>query len=119
MFFGIASRYRLKTNVKELAMKLGILTNTNKHLNHLVGITKAATSKGHEVLIFAMDEGTELTVDTGFRDLCKLDNVTISICRHSAEERNINTDEISTEIVCGSQFNNAMMNNEADKIIVL
>lgn len=100
-------------------MKLGILTNSNKHLSHLVGITKAACNKGHEVLIFAMDEGTELTGSESFRDLCKLDNVTISICRHSAEERDVNTDEISSEIVCGSQFNNAMMNNEADKVIVL
>ena len=100
-------------------MKLGILANSNKHLNHVVGITKAACNKGHEVLIFAMDEGTELTTKNSFRDLCKLDNVTISICRHSAEERHVNTDDISSEIVCGSKFNNAMMNNEADKVIVL
>lgn len=100
-------------------MKLGILTNTNKHLDHIVGITKAASNKGHEVIIFAMDEGTELAGSIDFKGLCKLDNVTISLCRHSAEEHNVNTDNISKEIVCGSQFNNAIMNNEADKVIVL
>lgn len=100
-------------------MKLGILTNTNKHLNHLVGITKAACSKGHEVSIFAMDEGTELIGRDEFSDLCKLQNVSISVCRHSAEERGVDTSCVSNEIICGSQFNNAMMNNEADKVIVL
>ena len=100
-------------------MKLGILANTNKHLNHIVGITKAACDKGHEVSIFAMDEGTELVGKSDFKDLCKLDNVSISICRHSAEERGVDTSRISNEIICGSQFNNAMMNNESDKVIVL
>lgn len=100
-------------------MKLGILINTNRHLDHIVGITKAAINKGHEVIIFAMDKGTELAVSSRFKGLCRMENVTISLCRHSAEEHNVHTDNIPSEIVCGSQFNNAMMNNEADKIIVL
>jgi len=100
-------------------MKLGILINTNKHLAHLVGITKSASKKGHEVIIFAMDKGTEIVASPDFRALCKLENVTMSLCRHSAEEHHVNTDDIPKEIVCGSQFNNAMMNNEADKVIVL
>lgn len=100
-------------------MKLGILANTNRHLGHIVGITKAASKKGHEVSIFAMDEGTEIVTDKDFCGLCKNDNVVISICRHSAERRGVDTSNLSKEIVCGSQFNNAVMNNEADKVIVL
>ena len=100
-------------------MKLGILANTNRHLAHIVGITQAASKKGHEVSIFAMDEGTEILSDKEFRKLCKNDNVMISICRHSAENRGVDTSTLSKEIVCGSQFNNAVMNNEADKVIVL
>lgn len=100
-------------------MKLGILANTNKHLDQLVGIAEAAVGKGHEVTIFAMDEGTKLINEEKFKGLCQLDNVVISICRHSAEDRGVDTSCVSSEIVCGSQFNNAMMNNEADKVIVL
>lgn len=100
-------------------MKLGIIANTNRHLDHLLGITKAAISKGHEVMIFAMDDGTELASSNCFKGLCELDNVTISLCRHSAEEHKVRMEAIPSEIVCGSQFNNAMMNNEADKVIVL
>ena len=100
-------------------MKLGILVNTSRHLNHIVGITKAASDKGHDVSIFAMDEGTDIVNCQNFKNLCKYDNVLISICRHSAESRGVDTSELSSEIVCGSQFNNSVMNNEADKILVL
>ena len=41
-------------------MKLGILVNTDKHLAAVTGITRAAIDKGHEVTIFAMDDGTRL-----------------------------------------------------------
>ena len=100
-------------------MKLAIIANTNRHLGHIVGITKSACAKGHEVSIFAMDEGTDIVGSSDFRGLCKCDNVIISICRHSAERRGVDTSVLSKEIVCGSQFNNAVMNNEADKVIVL
>ena len=100
-------------------MKLGILANTNRHLTHIVGITIAASKKGHEVSIFAMDEGTDIVGSNDFKNLCKCDNVIISLCRHSAEARGVDTSGLSKEIVCGSQFNNAVMNNEADKVIVL
>jgi predicted peroxiredoxin len=100
-------------------MKLGILANTNRHMDHIVGITRAACARGHEVSIFAMDEGTEIVVGSEFRKLCKCDNVIISICRHSAESRGVDTSTLSKEIISGSQFNNAVMNNEADKIIIL
>ena len=39
-------------------MKLGILVNTDRHLKvEIAGLTHAALAKGHEVAIFAMDEG--------------------------------------------------------------
>ncbi|MCC6347244.1 MAG: DsrE family protein, partial [Nitrospirales bacterium] len=41
-------------------MKLGIFVNTDRHPDDLAGITRAALSKGHEVVIFFMDSGTRL-----------------------------------------------------------
>jgi hypothetical protein len=41
-------------------MKLGIFVNTDRHLEHVVGLVKAALSKGHEVTMFNMDDGTKL-----------------------------------------------------------
>jgi len=100
-------------------MKLGILVNTDKHLDAIVGITKSARSKGHEVTIFNMDVGTKLVADPSFSELCKIQGVTLSFCDHSAKREEVASDGISSEVVCGSQFDNANMNHDSDKMIVL
>ena len=100
-------------------MKLGILVNTDKHLDDIMGITKSALTKGHEVTIFNMDAGTKLLGDSSFHELCKTEGVTMSFCDHSAKREEISSEGIPGEIVCGSQFDNANMNHDSDKMIVL
>ena len=100
-------------------MKLGILVNTDKNLNHIIGITKSAISKGHTVSIFNMDDGTKLLVNPSFTSLCQTKGVTMSFCDHSAKHKNVSTEGIPADITCGSQFDNANMNHDADKVIVL
>ena len=100
-------------------MKLGIFVNTNRHLNHVVGIVKAALAKGHEVVMFNMDDGTKLLGTPEFAELCKTKGVTMSFCDHSAKGLNVATEGLAAEIVCGSQYNNAVMNHDADRLIVL
>ncbi|MDX1763059.1 MAG: DsrE family protein [bacterium] len=100
-------------------MKLGILVNTNKHVEHVVGITAAARSKGHEVIIFAMDEGTRLLHDPAYVALTELDGVTMSFCKHSADHLKLETNEVPETIASGSQYQNAVMNHESDKVIIL
>ncbi len=100
-------------------MKLGIFVNTNRHLNHVVGIVKAALAKGHEVVMFNMDDGTKLLGTPEFSELCRTKGVTMSFCDHSAKGMNVTTEGLPAEIVCGSQYNNAVMNHDADRLIVL
>ncbi len=100
-------------------MKLGILINTDKHLEHIVGFTKATLAKNHEVIIFIMDEGTRLAENELLVALAKLPAVSISLCEHSAKSYGVNTEDLSKDINCASQFNNAMMNHSADRVIVL
>jgi len=100
-------------------VKIGILVNTNENLPDIIGLTRAALSKGHEVNIFTMDEGTTLLKETSFTDLCKLKGVHISFCDVSAKRVNAKTDGLSEKIVRGSQLNNAIMNHNSDKVIVL
>lgn len=100
-------------------MKLGIFVNTNRHLAHVLGITKAAISKGHEVIVFNMDDGTKLLGDPAFKELCRTSSVSMSFCDHSAKGLNVSTEGIPAEIVCGSQYNNAVMVHDADRVIVL
>lgn len=100
-------------------MKLGILVNSDKHLEEIKGLTKAAHQKGYEVTIFAMDDGTKLIENSSFAELCELEGVSMSYCDHSAEKIGVNTEGVSNDIKGGSQLNNAIMNQNSDKVIVL
>ncbi|HET6515864.1 MAG TPA: hypothetical protein VFG09_11940 [Thermodesulfovibrionales bacterium] len=100
-------------------MKLGILVNTGRNLKHIIGLTEAAVRKGHEVMIFAMDDGVRLFREPDFKTLCGLDNVSMSFCDLSTGVLDVPKEGIPDEIICGSQYNNAVMNHDADRIIVL
>ncbi|MBI4655004.1 MAG: hypothetical protein HY752_08465 [Nitrospirae bacterium] len=100
-------------------MKLGILINTDKHLCDALGIVKSALSKGHEVNIFNMDDGTRLLGNPAFTGLCRTKGVSMSFCDHSAKGLGISKEGIPQEVACGSQYNNALMVNGADRVIVL
>lgn len=100
-------------------MKLGMLINTAKHVDDAVGICRAALARNHQVIIFAMDEGTRLLENDAFVSLAELDGVSLSLCDHSAKMFGAKIEGLSPKIVCASQLNNAMMNHNADRIIVL
>lgn len=100
-------------------MKLGILVNSNKNLGHIEGITMVALGAGHDLSIFVMDEGVRLFRENSFLQLTALGGVDTSYCDHSARERDILKEELPGNLVCGSQYNNALMNHDCDRVIVL
>lgn len=100
-------------------MKIGILVNTDLRLDDVVGITRAAAGKGHSVDIFAMDEGVRLLCEPDFWGLCALEGVHMSYCDHSTDQLRCKQNDLPGEIVCGSQYDNALMGHAADRIIVL
>ncbi len=100
-------------------MKLGILVNTDRHLDHVLEIVRVALGKSHEVMVFAMDDGIHLLSDPSFCGLARTDNLSMSICRHSAERLGIETENLAEGIRAGSQLENALMAHDADRVIVL
>lgn len=99
--------------------KLGLLVNSDRHLNHLIGISRAALARGHEVLVFVMDAGTHLLPDPALQQLAASQGVTLSLCDHSAKRIGVDIGALPPEVVRGSQLNNAMLNHQADRVIVL
>lgn len=100
-------------------MKLGILVNTARHLDDVIGVTRAALARNHQVIIFTMDEGTRLLENEAFVSLAGLEGVSLSVCDHSTKMCGVGTEGLSPKIVCGSQLHNAVMNHNADRVIVL
>lgn len=100
-------------------MKLGMLVNTDRHLDDVKGLVNAALSKGHEVTIFTMGEGTRLLENPEYIGICKLKGVSMAFCDHNATGFGVNKSVITEEVVCGSQYNNSVMMHESDRVIVL
>ncbi len=100
-------------------MNLGILVNTDRHPGHVIGIAKAAVARGHEVSIFIMDEGTKLLPDPEYSSLCRMTGVAMNFCEFNAKQLEIRTEGLAPEVVSGSQYDNAVMNHTADRVIVL
>lgn len=100
-------------------MKLGILVNTDRHAEDLIGLTNAALQKGHEVMVFFMDAGVRLITDPSVTNLCENSDVEMSYCDYTIEKNGISKEGICDKFICGSQYDNATMNHEADRVIVL
>lgn len=98
---------------------LGILVNTDRHAVHVQGLTRAALSRDHDVVIFVMDDGTHLLRGEALVGLAALKGVTLSVCTHSAEHHGVPLEGLPEAVVRGSQLNNAMMNHQAERVVVL
>lgn len=99
-------------------MTLGILVTTDKYRNDVVGIAEAAVERGHRVVIFFMDEGCRLITDRRIVSLKDRDGVSMSLCDFNRKKMGISDEEVPEGIICGSQYDNAVMNRESDKVIV-
>lgn len=100
-------------------MKIGILVNTDRRLDDVIGIARAAVEKGHAVDIFAMDEGVKLLCEPSFLGLHAVEGIHMSYCDHSTDQLNCKPKSLPGGIVCGSQYDNALMGHTADRLIVL
>ena len=100
-------------------MKLGIVVNTDRHLKHIVGITMAAVSRGHTVIMFTMDVGTKLLVVPDFCALSSLQGVEMSYCLLNTRQLGVITEGVPEKIKGGSQMDNAALFHVVDKVIVL
>jgi len=100
-------------------MRLGIIVTTDRHIEDVIGLARAAIKKGHEVIIFNTDTGTRLLGEPSFRELCKEPRIKMSFCDYNVQKLNISKEGIPEEILCGSQYNNAVLVHNSDRVIRL
>lgn len=101
-----------------MADKLGIFVSSDEHLDHLIGISKAAKEAGKEVSIFLTNRGVLLSKHERFPELEGLAHT--SLC-------NVNFDAFKLEkpipVVAdkdfATQMRHAEMIEECDRYIVL
>lgn len=99
-------------------MTLGILVTTDKYRDDVVGIAETAAGKGHRIIIFFMDEGCRSVTDKKIISLKDKHGISMSICDYNRKKMGISDEDVAGGITCGSQYDNAIMNRDADKVIV-
>lgn len=100
-------------------MRLGILVTTDRHLKDLEGITHAALSREIEVDIFLMDEGVRLLPTPELRNLSSHENVSVAYCDYSTLQLDISREGFPEQAETGSQYDNALMVKNVDKVVSL
>ncbi len=100
-------------------MNLGILVNTDRHMQQLSDIARAAIGKGHEVCIFVMDAGVHLLSSAELGRLAAIDGVEIKYCDYNALTNDIDIEAIHSDVQAGSQMDNAIMMRDLDRVIAL
>lgn len=99
-----------------MAKILGMMITKYANLEHIAGVAKAARKAGHPVQIFMTDEGVKFTRDPKFLELLKVEGVEVSVCDHSCERLGVH--EKTEGISYGSQYNNAGMLHDSERIVV-
>jgi predicted peroxiredoxin len=100
-------------------MTLGILVITEKYRDKLLETAQAAALRGHKVILFFMDEGCNLLRDGEICSLTGLEGISAAVCDYNRKMAGIADEDIPYGVTCGSQYDNAIMNREADRVIVL
>jgi hypothetical protein len=96
--------------------QLGILITKNADLDHIAGVVKAAIQAGHPVRIFVTDEGVQFTRDPKFLELLDLDGVEVAVCDHMCDVLGVK--EKAADIIYGSQYDNAGMLHDSERVLV-
>lgn len=100
-------------------MHLGIIATTDAYPHELVGLSRAAAECGHRVSVFLTASAVKLCENPRVAELANIPEVNMCLCTHSIREAGITDDRIPDGVVCGSQYNNAVISRDADKVITL
>ncbi len=101
-----------------MADKLGIFVTSDQHLDHLIGIAKAATQAGKEVIIFLTNRGVLLTQQEAFKQLEGWGQ--ISLCNVNFEAFQLKAPvPLVAEKDFATQARHGMMIEDVDRYIVL
>jgi hypothetical protein len=105
---------------KEAADALAILVSTDRHLDHVVSLTAAASAKGKRVSLFFTGRGVLLTMKPRFKEL--VGKATLQICDVSFRANGLHGREKEVPGVTARDFStqakNAQMLAEAQRHLV-
>ena len=101
-----------------MAEKLGILVSSDKHLDYVVNLTRAANEKGKEVELFFTGKGVLLTQSPDFKNL--VGKASLKLCDVSFRALGLKGDVPGMEFKdFATQAKNADLVEKSDRYVVL
>lgn len=98
-------------------MLLGIVATTEFCAEHLVGLTSAAAARGWRCRGFLTDRGVRLLHSADLLELVGTNRLDLAVCEHSWEI--YGSGAAPAGVTMASQYQNAELANQCDKVIVL
>ena len=100
-----------------MAERLGILVGTDRHMEHVINLTRAAHAKGKRIEIFFTGAGVKLTQREDFKQL--VGKAKLSVCDVSFRALGLSGDVPGVGFKdFATQARNAEMMNECDRYVV-
>ena len=102
--------------------KLAILVPTNNHLDHVIGVARAAKKAGKEIMIFFTHEGVLMTQDPDYQKLLDIGPEEMSLCKVGWEEHGLEGKPIPPgmgEKGFATQSRHASLIGKCDRYMVL
>lgn len=98
-------------------MQLGIVATRLQAEPHVLGLAAAACARGWACRCFLTDRGVLLLNSPQFLALARAGHVRVDVCEHSWEQ--YGTAAPPAGIAMGSQYQNAELAHQCDRVIVL
>jgi len=96
--------------------QLGILVTNYANREHIIGVVKAARKAGHPVRVFLNDEGVKFTCDPKLLEVLSGEGVETAVCDHMCGVHCIT--EKAGSVTYGSQYDNACMLHDSERVLV-
>lgn len=102
-------------------MRFGLVVTTEEFGHHVSGLLEAAIDRGWTCRCFLTDRGVRLLKYQPFKDLACAKQLKVNVCEHSWEMfgwETLQQDSGTEQIQMGSQYQNAELVHECDKVLV-
>ena len=98
-------------------MQLGIVATRDQFGTHVIGLASAAATRGWSCRCFLTDRGVLLIRSAPLLALARSGQIRIDVCEHSWERYGDGSPPGG--VTMGSQYQNAELAHQCDKVIVL
>ncbi|MDX9714681.1 MAG: hypothetical protein RBT37_04545 [Dissulfurispiraceae bacterium] len=99
-------------------MQIGFLIINPEFVDSIFELLEASLKRGHSIRVFMTDAGVKLLENKLMLIHASSLKIQINFCSHSAKKHHVDTSILPKEMVPSTQYQNALMHNECDRVLI-